>query len=252
MAHGPQAQRLIVDVNTLFGFWPWRNLDTSIASLLDRMDKAGVGRAVTCSTRGILYDFKEGNDETFEACRNSAERLIPAATINPSSYFGVREEVERVANMGFRLVRFFPHEQEWTISQRHCVKLLEQLAKTDLILMLPSTEGITTIAGVTRGMPNTVVIETLRAYPHLAELIAVAQENPRLYIELHSVGCADYVELLCREVGPERLLFGSAAPAHCISAASLPIIHASISEKAKRQILSENALHLLERPACKP
>lgn len=234
-----------IDANTLFGFWPKRNIDASVKALLSRMDKAGVDKALTCSIRGFLYDFREGNEETRRVCKESKGRLIPVATINPSTYFDVMEEVGRIVKRGFRMVRFFPTEQEWTISQRHFTKLLEKLADTDLVLMIPSTEGITAIANVTRGMPNAVVLETVRAYPHLAELIVVAQENPRLFIETHSIGGMDFVEVLVGEVGEERLVYGSGAPLHCFAAAALPIVNAGVSESAKAKIFSGNIRGLL-------
>ena len=236
----------IIDANTFFGFWPKRNLDASINALIERMDESSIGSAFTTSIRGFLYDFSEGNNETWETCRSSNKRLIPVATINPSTYFGVTEEVDRITEMGFKVVRFFPDQQEWTISQRHFTKLLEKLSETNLIIMLPSTAGFTVIADTFEGIKNFVVIETIRAYPNLAELIVILQENPNLYVETHSIGSTDCIEILINEVGENRILFGSGAPIHCMSSAILPIINAEASGEVKRKILSENILELLE------
>ena len=236
-----------IDINTLFGFWPKRNIDASAANLLSRMDKAGIDKALTCSIRGFLYDFKEGNAETRKRCKESNGRLIPVATVNPSTYFGVIEEIDHIVETGFRVIRFFPVEQEWRVSQRHFTKLLEKLAETDLVLMLPSTEGITNIASAVKGMGNDVVIETVRAYPHLAELIVVAQENPHIFIETHLIGSMDFIEVLVKEVGEDRLLFSSGAPFHCFSSATLPILNARISEKTKEKIFFRNISGLLKK-----
>ena len=96
-----------IDANTLFGFWPRRNIDASVKCLLSRMDDAGIDKALTCSMRGYLYDFQEGNDETLKTCNDSGGRLIPVATINPSSYFNVYEEIPRIIDMEFRIVKNF-------------------------------------------------------------------------------------------------------------------------------------------------
>lgn len=233
-----------IDINTIFGFWPKRNVDASIERLLSRMDKAGIDRAVTCSIRGICYDFKEGNDETFAACIEH-KRLIPAATINPSSYFGVMEEVARIIEKGCKILRFFPTDQEWNISQRHFAKLLEKLSSSGLILMLPATEGITNIAHAAEGVNTPIVIETIRSYPNLAELIVVLQENANLYVETHSVGSMDFIELLVKEIGAHKLLFGSGAPLNYIGASVLPILNGNIRDEDKKSILSENIKRLL-------
>ena len=234
------------DINTVFGFWPKRNIDASWGSLLGRMKKAGVDRAFACSLQGFLYDFKEGNDLTMATCRKSDGCLIPMATINPQRHFGVIEEVDRIVEMGFKIVRFFPTEQEWSVGQRHFTRLLEKLADAKLTLMIPSTEGITNIASVTRQMPNPIIVETIRAYVHLAELIANAQDNPNLYIETHLIGSDGFIEVLAGEVGAERLIFGSGAPLHCFNSAILPIANADISAEAKEMIFSKNIARLLE------
>ena len=236
-----------IDTNTVFGFWPKRKLDASASALVSRMDAADVDKALTCSIRGWLYDYKQGNDETLRMCADSGGRLLPVATINPNRFFGMIEEVDRIIESGFRVVRFFPHEQEWHITQRHFGRLLKKLAETDLILMVPSTEGFSRIADVFGEVPNKIIIETVRAYPELAVMIVSMQETDNLYAEMHLVGGMDHVATLTEEVGEDRLLFGSGAPLHCITSASLPILNASISDAARSSIFSENILGLLER-----
>lgn len=236
----------ITDANTVFGFWPKRKLDASSDALLARMDAAGIERALTCSIRGWLYDFKEGNDETWKTCKEHGDRLVPVATINPSTYFGVQEEVERIVDMGTRVVRFFPTAQEWSVSQRHFGKLLEKLAETNLVLMLPSTEGVTAIANAVSGIPNNVLIESVRLYPHMAELMVVLQENPKLFVESHLIGGLDFVETLVQEVGEDRLVFGSGAPFNCIPSTTAPIVKSRVSDAVKEKIFSKNLFNLLE------
>lgn len=237
--------RQILDANTVFGFWPKRKLDASAATLVSRLTATGVDRALTCSIRGWLYDFKEGNDETMKTCADSGGRLLPVATINPSTFFGTIEEVDRVVSMGFRVVRFFPTEQEWTVTQRHFGRLLAKLAGSKLVLMVPSSQGFSAIASVFEGVPNNVIIESKRAYPHTAEMIVVMQETPNLYVETHSIGGMDYICTLTHEIGDDRLLFGSGAPQRCISSALLPILKADISDESKARILSGNLCRLM-------
>ena len=234
------------DVNTVFGAWPKRRLDASSSALLARMDGANISTALACSIRGWLYDFEEGNDETLRVCEASGGRLVPVATICPTRYFGMIEEVDRIVSMGFRVVRFFPTEQEWQITQRPFGRLLAKLAETRLILMVPSTEGFTTIADTLGGMRNPVIIETIRAYPALADMIVSMQDSPNLHVEMHMIGSVDFVETLVREVGEQRLLFGSGAPLQSIAAATVPIERACISDAAKARIFAGNIRNLLE------
>ncbi len=66
--------------------------------------------------------------------------------------------------------------------------MLEKISGTDVSLMIPSTKSITSIGNIAGDIPNKIIIETVRAYPSLAELIVVAQENPNIYIETHLIG----------------------------------------------------------------
>jgi len=235
-----------IDANTFFGFWPKRRIEASVESLLGRMDRAGIDAALTYSAHGLLNDFKEGNDQTQKVCSESDGRLIPTATINPQTYFGIFEEVERIVANGFKIVRFFPVEQEWAITERHFVKLLEKIAQTELVVMLPSTSSATTIAAVCGGMGNPVIIESVRAYVHLAEIMITLQENKNIYLETHLIGGLSFIEMLCQEVGSEQLIFGTGAPLQCIGSSVGPVESADISEAEKDNIFRKNITRLLK------
>lgn len=235
-----------IDANTTFGFWARRKIDASPSKLLERMDRSGVKKALTCSLMGFLYDFKQGNLTTKKICSEYSNRLIPVGTINPQRYFGCEEEIDRIIADCFKIVRFFPTEQEWNIGQRHFTKLLEKLSQTDLTIMIPSTEGITAIGDVFGGIKNNVIIETVRVYPHLAELIVTMQENPNLYAETHLVGSMDFIEVLTGEVGADRLVFGSGAPIYCFSSATLAIANSAISDDSKKAVFSGNISRILK------
>lgn len=234
-----------IDANVFFGFWPKGKVASDIDTVLSRMKKNGIDKALVCSTRGWFYDHSQGNDETLDIVKQHKDKLWPVATINPNQYFGLSEEVDRIVENDIRLVRFFPVEQEWSINQRHFQKLLKKLSDTDLSLMIPSTESITSIGNIAAGISNKIIIETVRAYPSLAELFVVAQENPNIYIETHLIGSTDFVEVLVKEVGQDRIIFGSGSPLHSISSATLPIINSAIDQSVKESIFSKNIIKVL-------
>ena len=57
----------MIDINTLFGFWPKKKADISLDTLLGLMDEKGIEKAFSISARGAFYDFIEGNNETLRA-----------------------------------------------------------------------------------------------------------------------------------------------------------------------------------------
>jgi predicted TIM-barrel fold metal-dependent hydrolase len=235
----------ILDVNTLFGFWPKRKADIALDTLLRLMEEKGTGQAFTLSARGIFYDFVQGNRETLAACQ-AHPQLIPVGTVNPCRWLNCLDEARRLVDQGVRLFRFFPQYQEWNIGQAPFRKLLDEaLAPAPVGLMLPAVLGITAIGELARKMDNPIIVEAFR-YDKLAEAIVVMGKVHNIYVETHLINSPNFVELLSSEVGVERLVYGSYAPLAYIRAATAPIEYARASDADKALILGGNIRRILE------
>ncbi len=234
----------IIDVNTLFGFWPKRPADISLETLLRLMEEKGITKAFSLSARGIFYSFVEGNQETLAACQEHPQ-LIPVGTVNPCRWIGCLEEAKRLIDGGIKLFRFFPQYQEWNIGQAPFCKLLDDvLAPSKVGLMIPGDMGITAIGEMAKQVENPVIIEAFR-YDRLAEALVVMGEAPNVYIETHLVNSPNFVEVVKSEVGVERMVFGSYAPLAYISAATASIEHAHVSDEEKALIFGGNIRRIL-------
>jgi predicted TIM-barrel fold metal-dependent hydrolase len=231
----------IIDASTVFGFWPKRQADTELETLLQLLDENGIARACTISTDGIFYDFLEGNRKTWEAARMHP-RLIPVGTVNPCRWIGCLEEARRLVDRGAKLIRFFPQYQEWHIGQAPFRKLLrEVLAPSGVALMVPGTMGVTAVGDMALGISNPVIIESMR-YTHWAEAVVVMKEVPNIYIETHLGGWLEWVK---GEVGVERLVFGSNAPLSYIPTAKALIEYQQLSDQERTMILGGNLARVL-------
>ena len=235
----------IVDVNTLFGFWPKRKADISLDTLLRLMEEKGVSRAFTLSVRGIFYDFTQGNDATLGACREHPQ-LMPVGTLNPARWLNCLDEAVRLIELGVRLVRFFPQYQEWNISQAPFQKLLDKvLAPSGVGLMIPAEMGITAIGDLAKQVENPIIIEAFR-YDRLAEAIVVMGEAPNIFVETHLINSPNFVEMLKSEARIERVVYGSYAPLAYMGAAIAPIEYAHVSDEEKALIFGGNIQRILE------
>ncbi|HXL03170.1 MAG TPA: amidohydrolase family protein [Bacillota bacterium] len=235
----------VVDVNTLFGTWPRAERDISLKTLLNLVNRHNIGEICSLSARGIFYDFHEGNDETLAASKDHPV-IIPVGTLNFAAYLGWKEEVKQRLEEGFKLFRFFPSIQEWSIKGLAFGKFLEFIADyPDTILLIPASEGIGGIAQVTKSLPNTVIITSPR-YTNLAETIEALHSNPNIFIDTHMINSPDFLKILKDYVGINRLLFGSNAPLSYFLSALLPITEADIPDDDKAAILGENFKRLLE------
>lgn len=235
----------IVDVNTVFGFWPKRRADIRLETLLRLMSEQGIEQVCTLSAKGIFYDFVEGNEETLAMAQRHSQ-IIPVGTVNPCRWLGCLDEAQRLIDQGVRLFRFFPQYQEWHIHQAPFRKILRQvLAPANVALMVPSTMGFTAISEMAAEIDNPVIIESFR-YASLAEAIVVMQEVPNIYVETHLINSPNWPELLKAEVGVERIIYGSNAPLSYVAAATAQITEADLSDEEKELIFAGNLNRILQ------
>ncbi len=256
---------MLIDISTCFGKSPKKRLryangvtgmrmfgepgppttqeiDWSLDNLLAVLDKHQVDRALTYSLRGKMYDFVDGNEETWQAGQNHPQ-LIPVATIDPQRYFGCREEIQRCVDRGFRIFRFFPDEQGWSISALPFLKICEELAEHDVAVMLPAG-GQTTIGTVICPFGfNVVAIGA--GYANVTESIVVAAEYENFFCETSLIHTADTISAMVAEIGAHQLVFGSNSPESYFEAAYNLVADAQLSAAHKDAILGGNARQYL-------
>ncbi len=261
---------MLIDINTTFGKSPTKRVvyaetvtaagmfnepalahpttqevDWSLDNLLHILEKHEVSWALTYSLRGKLYDFITGNDETWQAAQQHSQ-LIPVATIDPRRHFGCPEEIQRCIGRGFKIFRFFPDEQKWSLSSLPFLKIAEELADYDVTVILPAGDwGQQTLIGklICPFGFNVVVIGA--AFDILAETIAVAGEYDNFFCETSLMHTGDAIPALVSQVGADKLMFGSNAPESYFAAAYNLVVAAELSGAEREEILGANAARCL-------
>ncbi|MCA8994507.1 MAG: amidohydrolase family protein [Planctomycetaceae bacterium] len=77
--------------------------------------------------------------------------------------------------------------------------------------------------------------------------IRAVRESPNILVETSGFDAtAGFIEMAVRELGPERIVFGSHLPSRSLGTELGKIIGASIPERAKSMILGENYRNLLQ------
>jgi len=236
---------VVIDSNTVFGAYARRAVDTSLGRLLEVLGRHGVARAVTCSTTGIFYDPRQGNEETLAACTEHPE-LIPAATVDPSKYYedgGIGRLLER----GFRLLRLFNGVQDWPVrSYAPFEAVCAEADEAGLPVMLDAgPKGqFTAVGEIARRMTVPVIVAGCN-YGTQAEAIAVARRTSNLIVELHQLTSPDGIELMCRCVGGDRVVYGSWAPLNYLGHTLLILQGAAISEADRAAIAGGTMARIL-------
>ena len=235
----------IVDVNTLFGPMPFASADMTVDALLALMQKHGVGQACTLSTLGVLLDATGGNGATRAATAEHAA-LLPAATFNPTTFFGDPTPLQNLRADGFRMVRFFPCEQNWPMAFAPFASLLEalQTARIPVMIGVNRIGEITALQNILGSYPAPVILSGVD-YTLLAEAISALRRFDRWHLETSQLLAPGCIAQAAATVGTERLLFGTGAPAYPIAAALQTLHYAGLSDAQRGHILADNARRIL-------
>ncbi len=269
---------MLIDINTCFGATPTRrvayanvvtrarmfdepgpadpttqDVDWSPDNLLAILDRHHVTRALTCSLRGKLYDTVAGNEETWQTARRHP-RLVPVATLDPRRDLAWRDEIERCLDRGFRLFRFFPDAQGWSIGALPFLRIAEALAAHSVTVMLPAGGWGQQTAMARMLCPLGLKVVAMGAlFGVVAESIQVAAEYERFFCDTSAMCTGGMVETVARAVGAGKLLFGSNSPEFCFEAPYNLVASADIPEADRERILGLNALqHLLGEGGARP
>jgi predicted TIM-barrel fold metal-dependent hydrolase len=235
----------IADINTVFGFFPKRKVDCSLERLRSLLERHCISKALTISLKAAFYDYKEGNEETLEACRKDP-RLLPAASVDPRAYLGEEDKIEELRRRGFKAIRIFNEFQGYPPDYGPLLRLIENLEGKGLPLVVCNTGYgfMTKIVRETKGLGYPVVILGC-SYDALSEFIVLSAENPHLYIETSQLTSPDAFEVLVEKVGSNRIIFGSGIPLIYFKAAYMMIEKAKIPEEDKEAILHRNFERLM-------
>ncbi len=235
----------IVDINTLFGPMPFASADMTVDALLTLMQKHNVGHACVLSTLGVLLDATGGNGAT-RAAAAEHPALLPVATFNPTTFFGDSTPLQTLRADGFRLVRFFPREQNWPIAFAPFGSLLSALKPTGMPVMVGvhAMGEITALQEFLGDYPAPVVLSGVD-YKLLAEAIAALRRFEHWHLDTSQLLAPGCIAQVVATVGVERLLFGTGAPAYPIATALHTLRYAGLSEAENRQILAANARRVL-------
>ena len=130
---------MIFDTNAWVGTWPFRHLTESDAGgLVSRMDRAGIDRAVVSSIEAIFHrNPHPANERLANDIAPYGDKLVGAATINPT--YPAWEDDIRDAHetLRFRAVRLFPQYHDYDIAGSLAKKVASVCAERGLIIIIP-------------------------------------------------------------------------------------------------------------------
>ena len=224
------------------------------ADRLAHMDRLGIERALTWHLAARDMDPVWGNRKLIDDLRaaKARERLIPAFVIAPTMLDrpGVIRDLKlAMQREQVRALRIFPGTLRHTLSQIEPV--IRTLAPLKPVLFLDSRDGVNPVEllALAEKFPQMPMVYMQVMWGSVISLLDLMRRRKNIIAETSWLHTAGTIELIVREFGAERLIFGTGFKTH--NGASLAgLAYADINPRARALITHGNLDKLLRsKPA---
>lgn len=183
--------------------------------LRDRMDAAGVGRAIVFALNdpNARDDFSGPNDVVWSAYEEHPGRFVPFFRLNPHRNY--ETEFERCVERGFAGLKLHPVSQVFELDEPRVMKLLGMAAEADLPVLIHTGFAMQRIVEplipTVEAHPELRLILGHSAMIELLEAIRAFEDHPNVLFETSVVRAKD-LYVLFSMLDPERIAYGSDIP----------------------------------------
>ncbi|MCC7355641.1 MAG: amidohydrolase family protein [Anaerolineae bacterium] len=250
------AERLIIDVHTHIGSWPFpgRYQGGDVCLNLELMQRSGIALSILSSTRAIVNNMEAGNAELAGVLARYAN-LRGYVVVNPRRLADSLHEVDRyAARPGFVGVKIHPHYCQTSIGSQPMVALFAELAERGRPVLIHTwgESEVGALVDLAARHPGLPIIAGHAGADAWRPLVEVAPRLPNLYLEFcYSVPLRERIERAVAATDGRQVLFGSDAtlfdPAYGLAAYNA----APMTAEQRERVMSLNALALfhLSQPA---
>ena len=253
MAAQPRPRPIVIDAHVHAGYMGnWGQRDIPFEETLAAADAAGIDKLCVSSTLALTLDMKEGNRAVYELMKRYPERVIGFAAL-PSPYFGKQglDEIRRaVDSYGMKGVGELVTRPSYPADLPGWVAVFEEAADLRVPVLLHAVAG--PCARAAEVVPEaTILLAHMGAGNGLApnewsDAIEMARVHPNVYLETaQSDTSYGQIELAVKELGPERIVFGTDSPLLDPAVQKAKVTAADINSRAKDLILGPNMARIL-------
>jgi uncharacterized protein len=239
---------------SLFGY------TQSAPELLARLDAADVERAIVCPVRPRGYHLGPANDLVAAAVAREP-RLVGLARVDPNLGDDALVELERALHLGLRGLFLHPWEENFRINAPYLDPLMQTCAARQVPVVIatgyPWVSEAAQVGDLARRFPNVTILMTHGGQINIsglgqADALEVLRRHANVCIETSGVYRQDFLEDVARDIGPQRVLFGSCSPRMDIRLEIERVRWAKLPEQARTLMLEENARRVFKLGASAP
>jgi predicted TIM-barrel fold metal-dependent hydrolase len=254
---------VIIDVNVHLGRWPFRRLRGDDAhDLAALLRSKGVRQAWAGTFDGAFhYDLAAANGRLADDCRRDGEGLlVPFGAVDPAQP-DWEEDLRRCHEVhGMKGIRLYPGYHGYALDDPRFADLLRRATERRLIVQLAlkledartqhrlgrvPTADVAPLPGLLPRFPGLrlVLLNALTDVP--SPMLERLSSLGNVWFEISTLETLGGLEVLCRRVRTDRILFGSQAPFFTWDAARLKVKESGLDAPTERAVLEDNARALL-------
>lgn len=234
-----------------YGITSEEQVEKNVEELIRDMDRFGVDKAVVFPNPRYPGEYREANDEIAEAQRRYPGRIVGFCRVDPRNPKIAIEELERsILSLGLKGLKLHPVMEVFTPDHEYVIEVVKRAGDLGVPVLIHSGTGSLDSPQrfyklVEEAGETTLIIGHFMAYPANVEL---AKKYENVYLETSGVIAPKVIELAVRDVGAEKILFGSDWPYLDLKFEMAKIEMSNISDDEKRLILGGNAEKILKPP----
>jgi predicted TIM-barrel fold metal-dependent hydrolase len=235
---------------------PW-----TTAALLAEMERCQVHGALVFSHQAKEVHPVAGNPVVTKVC-NDNPRLHPCWIALPhhsGEFPPPYVLLDEMAANGVRALKIYPRYYKHAVDERTLGELLGALQEQKVLLIVDRGEyeqavqiEWSEIAWVCENFPGLPLLLHSVRWESTRQLLPLAVQFANLHFEFSNYQGNRMLEFWCRQIGHERLLFGSEALAKSIGAARAYVDYSDLSHQQKHAIAGGNLQRLLRLPEPPP
>ncbi len=212
----------IIDFHAHLG--PYFNMHVAVSDadgMVWMMDRCGIDKTVLSDTSAICADLVHGNSLMLDAVRSHRGRLYGACAVNGHYPELSVEELHRCFEVpGVVCVKIHPFLSNCKLNDKRMRGIYEFTAARKLFTLVHTwLDGdpygsLDLFAGVARDWPDIKWLMGHSGGPFAGHrAVEIALELPNVFLDLTLSSCpARQIEFFAREVGSERVIFGTDNP----------------------------------------
>jgi predicted TIM-barrel fold metal-dependent hydrolase len=217
-----------------------------LASLLANEDAAGIEYAVVMPNPTPRPD-----NRALHETAAGQRRVVPCCQVNPNDGEPAFAEIRQAATeWGMRLLKIMPAIYHVQLSGALANKLLTTARELGMVVNIHSGGGISHPLGIgvlARRFPEVTILMDHMGYREwTSDAIEVARDNPNVYLGTTIAAVEPVtVERAVRELGPERVVYGSNWPNVYSDLAVEAIRRQKLGDETEQLVLGGNLARIL-------